>query len=227
MATNPRAALQSLYGNNKLTPAQEKAKAAEDKRISDTLGGVTTIGKGAMTFANIDKYLADNPDAQYFRIENTINAPSGGLKNGMMNAAVSKAAKQGIASIVGQDSDAKAKKGKERYANVTANGGDGAVVGLKYTPSSFFKDNSIEYNSDYGMIYSREEYGKLKEDAASKGKSDRFLEAAVKKPEYNSTKLKDKGFILTGEDAPTAKLSTTEDDDLNSEDAATSKRILG
>lgn len=228
MATNPREKLQKPY--------DDAAKAeAEAKRIGDLISGVGSVGKGAVTFSQIDKYLADNPDAKYFRIEN------GG--NNVGKAARSYTNDFGTwsdndAAIVGQDSD-KGARDIFRYANISAatprtgKRGEKATVGIQYSPSSFFKDNEIaDYKSDYGMIYSRDEYGALKEKAASIGKSDKFLSAgAEKKPTFSSDYGKDKGAILTGEgESRRAKLSNDSTDSLaNDEDPdnAAKRKLLG
>lgn len=231
MAINPRAKLQEAYDRD----ADAAAKAeAEAKRVGDLVQGVSSVGKGAVTFAQIDKYLADNPDAEYFRIEN------GG--NNVGKAARSYTNDFGTwsdndAAIVGQDSD-KGARDIFRYANISAatprtgKRGEKATVGIQYSPSAFFETNKAEYKSDYGMIYSRDEYGKLKEQAAKIGKSDQFLSAgAEKKPTFSSDYGKDKGAILTGEgDAKRAKLSTENTDSLaNDEDAdsAAKRKLLG
>jgi len=138
---------------------------------------------------------------------------------------------------VGQDSD-KGARDIFRYANISAatprtgKRGEKATVGLQYSPSSFFKDNEAEYKTDYGMVYSRDEYGKLKESAAKLGKNDKFLSAgSEKKPTFSSDYGKDKGAILTGEgETRRAQLSTENDDSLANESdvtAAAKRKLLG
>lgn len=226
---NPREKLQSSY--EKEQAARESAEKAQ-KAIS----GVASVGKGAQTFADIDKWLDENPDAEYFRIEN------GGTN--AANIARSYTNEYGTwadndAAIVGQDSD-KWTRDIFRYANISAadvrqgKRGEKSTVGVKYTPSDFFKTNEIEYKSDYGMVYSRAEYGKLKESAAKMGKSDQFLSAgAEKKPTFSSDYGKDKGAILTGkgvDDNRRANLGEDEDDSLSNETdtaAAAKRKLLG
>lgn len=246
MAINPREKLQGSYDKAE----EAKKKAADAKKLVD---GVASVGSGPVTFADIDKWLADNPDAQYFRIGNGGGSVQGARSyvvkgnpfGAIGGAAGREAADSGElqmwsdndAAIVGQDID-KQTRDIFRYANISAaptrqgKRGEKATVGQQYTGSSFFTDNGIEYNTNYGMIYSRDEYGKLKEWASGVGKSDQFLSAgAEKKPTFNSDYGKDKGAILTGtgvDDNRRAGLSTDADDSLaNEEDiAAKAKRKL-
>lgn len=214
--------------------AEAKAKAAADA-AKKAISGVASVGKGAVTFADIDKWLDANPDAQYFRIENGGNS----VREPRSYTNEYGSWSDNDAAIVGQDRD-KGARDIFRYANITAadvrkgKRGEKATVGAQYTPSSFFSDNGIAYNSSYGMVYSRDEYGALKEWASTKGKSDQFLSAgAEKKPTFSSDYGKDKGAVLTGagvDDNRRAGLSTdTEDSLANEEDiaAAAKRKLLG
>ena len=66
------AKLENLIAQEKLANKYEKEKAAKESaaKAKDLVNGVGVVGKGATTFAEIGKWLADNPDAQYFRIDN-------------------------------------------------------------------------------------------------------------------------------------------------------------
>lgn len=244
---NPREKLQSSY--DKEQAAKKKAEA--DKKLVD---GVASVGSGPVTFGDIDKWLADNPDAQYFRIGNGGGSVPGArsyVVSGNPFGAIGGAAgrdgdaanvqmwSDNDAAIVGQDID-KQVRDIFRYANISAaptrkgKRGEQATVGQQYTGSSFFTDNGIEYNTSYGMVYSRDEYGKLKEWASSVGKSDQFLSAgAEKKPAFSSDYGKDKGAILTGagvDDNRRAALGNEETDSLSNEADAAAKakrKLLG
>lgn len=162
-----------------------KAEAAEKARIDAALGGVKTISKGATTFDQIDQWLSANPDAQYFRIGNdgnTVNKPRSytfGQKYGQWDdndaAIVASKADQGARDIF-------------RYTNISAANprtgkrGEKATISQQYSGGSFFKENNIGYNSSYGMILSRDEYGALKNMAAQKGAGDQFLKAYSQTP---------------------------------------------
>ena len=229
MAINPRSRLQSSYEKD---AAAKKAAEARNKAVS----GVTTVGKGGVTFATIDKWLADNADAEYFRIGDATSKVGNGYRR-RDDAGMSS---DQAAAIVGQDRD----KGNSvifRYATVQAAGatskgkrGEQATVGINYTPTDFYKANGFEYSAADGFILSRAEYGKLKESAAKKGKSDQFLSAgAEKKPTFTSDYGKDKGAILTGEGVDTnrrAGLGEDESDGLSNEEdiaAAAKRKLLG
>ena len=224
---NPREKLQESY--------DDKAKAeAESKRIGDLVGALPSAGKGAVTFSEIDKFLTDNPDAQYFRIDNGGNS----VKQPRSYNTDFGRWDDNSAAIVGQDSD-KSSRDIFRYANISAadprtgKRGEKATVGIKYTPSSFFKENTAEYKTDYGLVFSREEFGKLKESAAEMGKADRFLEAAVQKPVFSSDYGKEQGStILTGKaDTRRAALGTETTDDMASastdEETKSKRSLLG
>jgi len=214
---------------------EEAAAKAAAEKASKAISGVKTVGKGATTFATIDKWLADNPDAEYFRIENggkSVREPRSYTNQyGSWS--------DNDAAIVGQDRD-KGARDIFRYANISAANprtgkrGEKATVAAQYTPSAFFEANDIAYKSDYGMVYSRDEYGKLKEWASKKGKSDQFLSAGAEKaPTFSSDYGKDKGAILTGagiDDNRRAGLSTESEDSLaNEEDLANAakRKLLG
>lgn len=228
MAETARGKLADKYDDE--AKAKAKAEAAQK-----AIGGVASVGKGATTFADIDKWLDANPDAQYFRIENGGNS----VREARSYTNEYGAWDDNSAAIVGQDRD-KGARDIFRYANISAadvrtgKRGEKATVGAQYTPSSFFKDNGIDYKSDYGLVYSRDEYGKLKEWASTKGKSDQFLSAgAEKKPTFSSDYGKDKGAILTGagvDDNRRAGLSTNDPDSLANEEDATAaakRKLLG
>ena len=210
----------------------KKAAAAREKSLS----GVKTIGSGGVTFANIDKWLTANPDAEYFRITNSATK----VGTGYMRRDDAGESSDQAAAIVGQDRD-KGNSVIRRYATVQAAGatakgkrGEQATVGINYTPTDFYKANSLEYSAADGFILSRAEYGKLKESAAKKGKSDQFLSAGAEKdPTFSSDYGKDKGAILTGagvDDNRRAGLSTDSDDSLSNEEdivAAAKRKLLG
>lgn len=226
---NPRAKMQSQYEKD---AAAKKAAEARSKAVS----GVTTVGKGGVTFATIDKWLADNPDAEYFRIADSTKK----VGTGYMRRDSAGMSSDQAAAIVGQDRD-KGNSVIRRYATVQAAGatakgkrGEQATVGINYTPTDFYKANGFEYSAADGFILSRNEYNKLKESAAKKGKADQFLSAgAEKKPTFTSDYGKDKGAILTGEGVDTnrrAGLGEDGEDALaNEEDiaAATKRKLLG
>lgn len=229
MAINPRTKLQSAYEKE---AAAKKAAEARSKAVS----GVTTVGKGGVTFATIDKWLADNPDAEYFRIADSDKKVGTGYQR-RDDAGLSS---DQAAAIVGSSSDS-GNSVIRRYATVQAAGatskgkrGEQATVGINYTPTDFYKANGFEYSAADGFILSRAEYGKLKESAAKKGKSDQFLSAgAEKKPTFSSDYGKDKGAILTGEGVDTnrrAALGQEETDALSNEEdiaAAAKRKLLG
>lgn len=225
--SDPRKKLQTSY--------DDKAKAeAENKRIGDLEAELPSVGKGAVTFAQVDKFLTDNPDAKYFRIDNGGNS----VKEPRSYRTSFGKWDDNSAAIVGQDSD-KRSRDIFRYANISAmtprtgKRGEKATVGLQYEPSSFFKDNSGTYKTDYGLVYSRDEYGKLKSQAAEIGKADRFLEAAVQKPALSSDYGRNtKSTILTGNaDSRRAALGTETENDMASssedEETKTKRSILG
>lgn len=224
---NPRTKLQSQY-------EKDQAAAEAEAKAKKAIGGVKSVGKGAVTFADIEKWLDANPDEKYFRIDN------GGKTVGEARSYTGKYGtwSDNDAAIVGQNRD-KGARDIFRYANISAadvrtgKRGEKSTVGLQYSPSSFFKENSIEYNSSYGMVYSRDEYGALKNKAAKIGKSDRFLEAPVKKPTFSSDYGKDKGAILTGEGVDTNRRAGLGQDEASGladgEDAdnVTKRKLLG
>ncbi|MDX9690544.1 MAG: hypothetical protein RBT70_08830 [Alphaproteobacteria bacterium] len=228
---NPRSRLQQQYD-------REAAAKKESERVQSTLKGVPVIGSGALSFADVDKWLADNPDAQYFRI-------GGG----------------GNAAIVGSADDKK-RPANQRYATNQREAQGNATISTSYSPSSWFKENKISYDTDpmqavqssgggqrtglvgfgaairqqqqyqeqFGLIYSRDEYGKLKESYAKKGKGDRFLEAATRKPELSSDYGKDKGTILTGVDTGATRrgaLGSDDDEQMAGDDTKTKRKLLG
>lgn len=224
---NPREKLQESY--------DDKAKAeAENKRIQGLVDAIPTAGKGALTFQEVDKFLDANPDAQYFRIDNGGNT----VKSARSYNTSFGRWDDNSAAIVGQDSD-KSSRDIFRYANISAatprtgKRGEKATIAAQYEPSSFFKDNNAAYKTDYGMVYSRDEYGKLKEFAAEKGKADRFLEAAVQKPVFSSDYGKENNStILTGKaDTRRAALGTETTDAMSSastdEETKTKRSLLG
>lgn len=226
---NPRAKMQSQYEKD---AAAKKAAEARSKAVS----GVTTVGKGGVTFSTIDKWLADNPDAEYFRIADSTKK----VGTGYMRRDSAGMSSDQAAAIVGQDSDA-GNSVIRRYATVQAAGatatgkrGEQATVGINYTPSDFYKANNLTYSASDGYILSRAEYNSLKEQAAKKGSGDQFLSAgAEKSPTFDSQYGKDKGAILTGEgsaESRRASLGEDEQDDLaNSDDpeAAAKRKLLG
>lgn len=230
MAFNPRSRLQTPYQKQQ---DALKAATAERDRVQSTLKGVPVIGSGAVSFADVDNWLAKNPDAQYFRV--------GGSG----------------ASIVGSNDD-KSRPANQRYATNQREKQSNATISTAYTPSSWFTENKISYNTDpmsavqssnrggflgglanlqqkqyqesFGLIYSRDEYGKLKESYAAKGKGDRFLEAASRKPELSSDYGKDKGAILTGVDTGAGRRAALGSDDegqMDGDDAKTKRKLLG
>lgn len=229
MAINPRSRLQSQYEKD---AAAKKEAEARNKAVS----GVTTVGKGGVTFATIDKWLADNADAEYFRIADSDKKVGTGYRR-RDDAGMSS---DQAAAIVGQDRDKK-NSVIRRYATVQAAGatskgkrGEKATVGINYTPTDFYKANGFEYSAADGFILSRAEYNKLKESAAKKGKSDQFLSAGPeKKPTFTSNYGKDKGAILTGEGVDTnrrAGLGQDDEDGLSNEEdieAAAKRKLLG
>lgn len=204
MAFNPRSRLQTPYQKQQ---DALKAATAERDRVQSTLKGVPVIGSGAVSFADVDNWLAKNPDAQYFRV--------GGSG----------------ASIVGSNDD-KSRPANQRYATNQREKQSNATISTAYTPSSWFAENKISYDNQesFGLIYSRDEYGKLKESYAAKGKGDRFLEAASRKPELSSDYGKDKGAILTGVDTGAGRRAALGSDDegqMDGDDAKTKRKLLG
>lgn len=232
MAFNPRSRLQTPYQKQQ---DALKAATAERDRVQSTLKGVPIVGSGAVSFADVDAWLAKNPDAQYFRV--------GGS----------------VASIVGSNDD-KSRPANQRYATNQREKQGNATISTAYTPSSWFAENKISYDKDpmadvsskrqsgsglefglarrqqqqyqenFGLIYSRDEYGKLKESYAAKGKGDRFLEAATRKPEFSSDYGKDKGAILTGVDTGAGRRAALGSDDegqMDGDDAKTKRKLLG
>lgn len=224
--SDPRKKMQTAY--------DDKAKAdAENKRIGELVSALPSAGKGALTFADVDKFLDANPDAKYFRIDNggsSVKQPRSYTTSfGQWN--------DNSAAIVGQDSD-KRQRDIFRYANISAAAprtgkrGEKATISQQYSPSSFFKENNATYKTDYGLVYSREEFGKLKEFAAEKGKADRFLEAAIKKPELSSDYGREKSAILTGQsDVRRAALGSESTNGLESsaadEETKSKRSLLG
>ena len=91
----------------------------------------------------------------------------------------------------------------------------------------------MDYKSEYGLVYSRDEYANLKNWAAEKGKSDQFLSAgAEKKPVFNRDYGKDKGAILTGagvEDTRRAGIGENTEDAMDATDTEQVKKrkLLG
>lgn len=147
----------------------KKNAAGNDKAIAD----IPVVGKGAVTFEDIDKWVASNPDAQYFRIANggnSVREPRAYTnKYGMWN--------DNDAAIVSQNSD-KGARDIFRYMNISAadprtgKRGEKATIGMQYSPGEFFAKNGLEYNTGYGQIYSLAEYGALKERVKATGKAD-------------------------------------------------------
>lgn len=227
---NPRELLQKPYDKASADKDAADKAAADEARTMQELSSIKSVGKGAQTFADIDKWLADNPDEQYFRIEN-----GGDNTKGYSRTYTGKYGtwSDNDAAIVGQDKD-KEKRDIFRYANISAadirtgKRGEKSTVGMQYSPSRFFSDKNIEYKSDYGLVYSRDEYGKLKESAAKAGKSDRFLEAPKKTPELSSDYGKDKSSSMNA-GKNTAKLGSDKIDSLSGEDDtnAPKRKILG
>jgi len=141
-----------------------KTKAAQ------MLASVPVVGKGATTFADIDRYLTENADAKYFRIAN----------GGNIDSARSYQTPYGqwsdnSAALV---SDNKADVGSRdifRYINVspasvrTGKRGETPTYGLQYVPSDFYKETGGQYSTEDGYVLSREEFGKLKEQLKAKG----------------------------------------------------------
>lgn len=228
MAINQTKAMRDAY---------EREQTA--KRAKEAVDGIATAGSGAVTFADIDKWLADNPDAEYFRVSRDQSkvVNNGWLFGGERQTIGSEAA------IVGQEYDQNVKHASERYAHVGAvssedksgsrrTHGNKATVDVTYNPSSWFADNGFEYDPSYGLIYSRDEYGKLKEQASKQGKSDQFLSAgAEKKPTFSSDYARDRNTILTGgSDNRRAALGEESDDSLSNEsdaNEASRRKILG
>lgn len=205
------------YYNKSDAQAAAKSEAA---RIQSLLGGVATVGKGAVTFDDIDKFVAANPEAQFFRIAN------GG--NNVGKAARSYTNKYGSwsdndAAIVSQDSD-KGARDIFRYMNISAadprtgKRGEKATIGMQYAPGEFFATNNIGYKSDYGQIYSLAEYGKLKESVKATGKADwltQYEKQAAEKPvvegqtqEGTASKRRIQQMILGGDEDELGGAST-------------------
>lgn len=184
------------------------------KDRSSLIGEVPVIGKGALTLKEIDTWLTDNPDAQYFRIENTgnlIDANPMGMINGRevspteyrsllpytgggvapVDPETAARTNSGLASaIVAQDSD----RGNMRYLSYTqaqmmgvpgtrkSQGIAPPTIAINYEPGSFYGTNGLEYDKNDGMILSREEYGRFKEQVVAQDKSG-FLKNPTKSPE--------------------------------------------
>lgn len=175
----------------------EAAAKAKQAAFDKALAAVPTISKGATSFADIDAWLSKNPDAQYFRIGNDGNTVKKarsytfGQKNGQWD--------DNDAAIVGQNSD-KGARDIFRYANISAANvrtgkrGEKATVGKQYNGGSFFDQAGVAYNSSYGMVLSRDEYGQLKEWSAKAGASDQFLKTYQKNP-MEQPDLKGKGNV--------------------------------
>ena len=218
-------ALVNGYNDPATIKAMEKGYrdyAAKKANADKLIGGIKIVNKGATTFGEIDKWLSDNPNEQYFRIGNggsrVKEARGYETGNGMWT--------DNDAAIVGQERD-KGTRDIFRYANFSpmpprqGKRGEKATVSGQYNPSSFFKDNGIDYNTQYGMIYSRDEYGKVKESAAKHGKGDRFLEAGQKLPEFSSDYGKDKGAILTGAGVDSNRRASLGQDETDGLDSST------
>jgi len=78
------------------------------------------------------------------------------------------------------------------------------------------------------MVFSRDEYGAIKEKAAKMGKSDRFLEAAIEKPMFSSAYGKSKALITGESNTRRAALGaeTTDGLETSSTDQSKTKRSL-
>ncbi len=195
------ASLLDIYRKN---PEEERLaaekKALEAKRTA-ALSGVQTIGKGGVSLGDIDKWLADNPDAQYFRIGNGGSVNDARLRGGSFMMPGSAAARDAAqndprrggwfdtdAAIVSQDSDERSKSimryatVQPRAADAKGKKGEKATIGINWTPSEFYKQYGFDWDANDGMIVSRAEYGKLKEQIKAKDSSG-FLNAPTKYPE--------------------------------------------
>lgn len=208
------ASLLDIYRQNDPEKARLEAekKALEAKR-SSAISGIQTIGSGGLSLGDIDKWLTDNPDAQYFRIGNggSVNDSRlrGGNPFGMMNmggAGLGQGQVDGKgptdsrgggwydtdAAIVSQDTDEN-QKSIFRYATVQPRAADAkgkkgeqATIGINWTPEEFYKQNGFDWSADDGMIVSRNEYGQLKERIKASDTSG-FLNAPQKYPERKVT----------------------------------------
>lgn len=164
--------LSEYYGKDSADEAKKKAEA-EAARVQGLINSVPVAGNGPVTFADIDKWIAANPTAQYFRIGN--DAPNTQNARSYTNEYGTWA--DNYAAIVSQDSD-KGARDIFRYMNISAatprqgKRGEKATIGMQYQPGEFFAQNNIGYKSDYGQIYSLKDYGSLKEQVKATGQAD-------------------------------------------------------
>ena len=59
---NPRELLQKPYDKASADKDAADKAAADEARSMQELSSIKSVGKGAQTFADIDKWLTDNPD---------------------------------------------------------------------------------------------------------------------------------------------------------------------
>lgn len=149
---------------------QQRADAIRQRQEA-ALSAIPEISTGPVQFSAIDTWLSQNPEAKYFRIgnqgKNTMNART--YTNGKYGQW-----SDNDAAIVSTPTDANSRD-IFRYINVaaadprTGKRGETATFGEQYSGGSFFQENGMDYNSRYGIVMSREEYGALKENLKKKG----------------------------------------------------------
>lgn len=197
MGRSAMASLLDIYRKNPEEQRLEAERKALQAKRDSAISGVQTIGKGGLSLGDIDKWLADNPDAQYFRIANgggvKDNRYRGGTlqpgpRGGLMGATRTGGWNDSDAAIVSQDSDERSKSifryatVQPRAADAKGKKGEKATIGINWTPSEFYKQYGFDWNEADGMIVSRAEYGKLKEQIKARDTSG-FLNAPTKYPE--------------------------------------------
>jgi len=155
----------------KISPEEQAERDAYVKRHSELVSGISTIGKGAVSFKDIDTYLKENPDTQFFRIGN------GGRVSGRdkMRSGTGQHTWLDSNAAISNDTD-KFKTQDRRYVNISPAGSvrgkwSESGIGIAYTPQEFYKANNLQFFGDDGLILSRDEYGKLKENVKAKDKS--------------------------------------------------------
>lgn len=208
------------------------ADAAEKARIEAALKAVPVVAKGATRFDEIDKFLADNPDAQYFRIDNGGSILGSGARS--YNGKYGQWDDNG-AAIVSSAYD-QSHRDIHRYANISpadlrvGKRGEQPTIAQQYEPGAFFKDNNIAYNTSYGMIYSRDEYGKLKNWASSVAGPNGFLSQPEQNPGQR-VNFKAPGqqqqAVDQGARAPGAETLAAATGPLQSTDELTKRTLLG